>query len=384
MSLIRDRSFLANAVAHGVVDMINSLRPMLLAVLSVPLGLTNAMIGLIGAAYTFSGSLTQPLFGLLADKIGSRWVVMAGLLWLACMFGLALVVPGYAALVILIFAALGSGAVHPAGAMQATLLGREYPRNREATAASLFFLFGTGGFSIGPVIGGALLDLWGPPGLLLLLLTAVPTGIYAASNLRRPAVSIPDTESDSPANDPAPIVRRSLLAFVLLTAFRSWSQMNMITFIPKFFSDLGYRPVLYGTIATAYSIGMALGGVAGGVLGDRYSKRRVIIISMVLAAGTLVLFPYVAQTPMVYLVAPLAGAFAGAPHGIIVVLGQRMLPRRVGAASGLVLGFTFASGAVGTLISGLQADLVGFDAVFLTTAAIAAVAALMAVRLKTD
>ena len=109
-----------------------------------------------------------------------------------------------------------------------------------------------------------------------------------------------------------------------------------------------------------------------------------IIISMVLAAGTLVLFPYVAQTPMVYLVAPLAGAFAGAPHGIIVVLGQRMLPRRVGAASGLVLGFTFASGAVGTLISGLQADLVGFDAVFLTTAAIAAVAALMAVRLKTD
>jgi FSR family fosmidomycin resistance protein-like MFS transporter len=382
--LIRDRSFLANAVAHGVVDMINSLRPMLLAVLSVPLGLTNAMIGLIGAAYTFSGSLTQPLFGLLADKIGSRWVVMGGVLWLAGMFGLALVVPGYAALVILIFAALGSGAVHPAGAMQATLLGREHALNREATAASLFFLFGTGGFSIGPLIGGALLDLWGPPGLLLILLTAIPTGIYAASNLRRPAVSIPDTESDTSLDDPAPVVRRSLLAFVLLTAFRSWSQMNMITFIPKFFSDLGYRPALYGTIATAYSIGVALGGVAGGVLGDRYGKRRVIVLSMVLASASLVLFPAAAQTPMVYLVAPLAGAFAGAPHSIIVVLAQHMLPKRVGAASGLVLGFTFASGAVGTLISGLQADLVGFDAVFLTSAAIAAVAAWMAYRVKTD
>lgn len=384
MSLIRDRSFLANAAAHAVVDLINAQRPMLLAVLSVPLGLTNAMVGLIGTAYTFSGSISQPLFGLLADKIGSRWVVRAGVLWLASMFGLALVVPGYAALVILIMAALGSGAFHPAGTMEATLLGREQPINREATAASLFFLFGQSGFAIGPAIGGALLDHWGPAGLLLLLLVAVPTGFYAGTIRRRPVVPIPDAEKHATLDAQAPTVRRSLLAFVLLTTFRSWVQMNMITFIPKFFSDLGYRPTLYGAIATAYGIGVALGGVAGGTLADRYGKRRVIIASMVLASAMLALFPAAARTPLVFLVAPLAGAFAGAPHGIIVVLGQRMLPDRVGAASGLVLGFTFASGAVGTLISGLQADLVGFDAVFLTTAGIAALGALMAYRLKSD
>lgn len=384
MSLIRDRSFLANAIAHGVVDMINSQRPMLLAVFSVPLGLTNAMIGLIGTAYTFSGSLSQPLFGLLADKIGSRWVVATGVLWQAAMFGLALVMPGHAALVVLVLAALGSAAFHPSGAMEATLHGRAQPLNREATAASVFFLFGQGGFSLGPVIGGALLDRWGPAGLLLLLLLAFPTGVYSGSAIRRPALQPSQPGDDLASRKQNPAAKQSMFAFVMVIALRSWSQMNMINYIPKFFSDLGYRPSQYGAIATSYGIGTALGGVMGGYLADRFGKKRVIVLSMMLSAVTLYLFPSVAESSLVFLVAPLVGAFTGAPHGILVVLAQHMLPHRVGAASGLVLGFTFASGAVGALISGLQADAVGFIPVFLTTAIISAIGAVMALQLKTD
>jgi FSR family fosmidomycin resistance protein-like MFS transporter len=364
--------------------MINSQRPMLLAVFSVPLGLTNALIGLIGAAYTFSGSLSQPLFGLLADKIGSRWVVATGVLWQTVMFGLALVVPGHAALVVLVLAALGSAAFHPAGTMEATLLGRAQPNNREATAASIFFLFGQGGYSLGPAIGGALLDRWGPVGLLLLLVVAFPTGLYSGKVIRRSIPQPTEPGIDAPSRDENRVVGQSMFAFVLLIALRSWSQMNMINYVPKFFSDLGYRPSQYGTIATSYGIGTALGGVAGGFLADRFGKKRVIVLSMVLSAAMLGLFPSAAQTPLVFLVAPLAGAFTGAPHGILVVLAQHMLPNRVGAASGLVLGFTFASGAVGALISGLQADAFGFTPMFLSTAIISAVGALMATRLKGD
>jgi FSR family fosmidomycin resistance protein-like MFS transporter len=381
--LIRDRAFLITAAAHAVVDLINAQRPMLLAVLSVPLGLTNAMIGLIGAAYTFSGSLSQPLFGLLADRIGSRWVATVGLLWQAGMFGLALLVPGHASLIILIVAALGSAAFHPAGAMESTLLGRKGPLNREATAASLFFLFGQVGFSIGPAIGGALLDLWGPPGLLLLLLVSLPTGLSAGMYLPRKDVSPATADRENQhMTQQVPSMRGYMLPFVLLIALRSWVQINMINFIPKFFSDLGYRPSTYGTIATTYGIGVAVGGVVGGTLADRYGKRRVMAVSMALTSLMQLFFALAARTGWVFLAAPLAGAFAGAPHGIIVVLAQHMLPDRIGAASGLVLGFTFASGALGTLISGFQADLVGFDAVFLWTAGIAALGALMAYRLK--
>jgi FSR family fosmidomycin resistance protein-like MFS transporter len=200
--------------------------------------------------------------------------------------------------------------------------------------------------------------------------------------IRHPAVEPSNASDNLSTREENPLAGQSMLAFVTLIALRSWSQMNMINYIPKFFSDLGYRPSQYGAIATSYGIGTALGGVAGGYLADRFGKKRVIVLSMVLSAVMLFIFPGVADSSLVFLVAPLAGAFTGAPHGILVVLAQHMLPNRVGAASGLVLGFTFASGAVGALVSGFQADAVGFTAVFLTTAAISALGAVMALQLK--
>jgi FSR family fosmidomycin resistance protein-like MFS transporter len=81
MNLLRDRSFVASGFAHLAVDLLNSTRAVYLAFLSQPLNLTNTLIGLIGTLYTLLGSLSQPLFGYLADRVGkecsglcrSRW-----------------------------------------------------------------------------------------------------------------------------------------------------------------------------------------------------------------------------------------------------------------------------------------------------------------------
>jgi FSR family fosmidomycin resistance protein-like MFS transporter len=77
-----------------------------------------------------------------------------------------------------------------------------------------------------------------------------------------------------------------------------------------------------------------------------------------------------------------AGALTGATHSIVVVEAQRMLPGQMGVASGLVLGFTFASGSLGTVLSGIQADAFGFSAMFFTTAVITAVAAIFGLALR--
>ena len=152
MSILKDRPFFAAAVAHFAVDALNSQRPLVLAVLSVPLGLSNTAIGLVSTIYTFSGSLSQPIFGWLADRIGPRWVATLGVLWMAGAFGLAVNLPGYAPLILLILASLGSGAFHPAGTMEATIRGRYHLSGRETTASSIFFFFGALGYSFGPVV----------------------------------------------------------------------------------------------------------------------------------------------------------------------------------------------------------------------------------------
>jgi FSR family fosmidomycin resistance protein-like MFS transporter len=378
LSLFKDRAFRAAALAHAVVDLLNGQKSLLLAVFSVPLGLSNALIGLVSALYTFSGSLLQPVFGLLADRYGGRWVAVVGLVWMTGAFVLAVSIPGYGALVLLVLAALGSAAFHPAGTMEATLIGRRQPIAQETTSASVFFLFGTLGFTIGPAIGGPIIDHWGTQGLVVLLIPVVPIALNAATFLPEHQIQQFHEERGEKIERGPFRFRTIFIPFFGLTALRSWTQSNMLTFLPKYFSDLGFPPREFGPIMALFMGGSAVGGVAAGWLADRYGKQRVLLWSLLLAALPLAMYPLVGSSRWVYLVSIFAGAFTGAPHSILVVLAQRMIPGRMGTVSGFVLGFTFASGAIGALISGLQADMVGFNAVFYTSALLSVIAALMA------
>ncbi len=89
------------------------------------------------------------------------------------------------------------------------------------------------------------------------------------------------------------------------------------------------------------------------------------------------LFPAFGATNWSFGLSFLVGLLTGVSYSLIIVTGQSLLPGRPGVASGLALGFTFASGSIGTLMSGILADRSGFGAVFATTAVICLLAALM-------
>jgi len=382
VSLLRDRSFLTASLAHFSVDLLNAQRPVLLAVLSVPLGLTNALIGLVTMLYTFAGSLSQPLFGWLSDRFGARRIASWGILWMAVFFGLALLAPGSTSLVLIVLAAFGSGAFHPAGTVEATEVGRIHVAGQQATAVATFILFGQVGYSIGPAFGGLIVERWGPAGLLLFLPPALVAGPAVARHFSLPAPSLATASSNTSRLPTASVAWGTFLALAGLAALRSWAQTNMITFLPKYYSDLGFSPTYYGVMVAMFMGGSALGGVAGGLLGDRANARAVIFWSLVIGAVPLALFPMLSTSPGAFLLSAASGALTGASNGITVVMAQRMMPGRLGAASGLVLGYTFASGAIGTWLSGLHADLAGFDAVFLSTAGVTFLAGILALGLR--
>ena len=374
MSLFSDRSFRATAAGHFAVDLINSQRPLILATWSAPFGLSNSLIGLISAAYTLLGSTLQPAFGLLADRIGARWVATFGILWMAVSFGLAVLVPGRVALLLLVLTAIGSAAFHPAGTSEATERAKQHFIAKVAYAASLFFLFGQIGLAIGPAVGGVIVELQGVSGLIVLLVVAVPVGVYAG--IRIPSggsrsATVRDVLSN--AGD-----WRGFVPFAVVITLRSWSTMTMIAFIPKYYSDLGYGPAAFGIFAAMYMGGSAIGGVLGGWLADRTNKRVLVSRTMILAGIPLLLMAAFGGGAWGYLIVFLAGGLLGMSHSPIVVHAQAMVPAYAGAASGAVLGFTFASGAIGVLISGLIADRYGFSVVFAVTAVAVVLGGLLA------
>lgn len=398
MSLLLDALFNSVAYGHFIVDVLNGQRSVLLTYWSQDLGLSNAWLALVTTIYVWVASLSQPVFGWITDRFGkTRLMAAGGILWLTGFFALALFLPVTWAIPCLILGSLGSAAFHPSGAAQAVLRGRSILAGRETTSASWFFLFGQFGYFIGPIVGGPLLQRFGPGGLLLLAAPALAIGLNAAWRLRLPA------KTAGAGADPARAARTVeagaagsgsrggaartgslgfVLALVIVAGLQSWAQQNMNTFLPKYLSDLGQTPAVYGLMAGLFMGGSALGNVLGGNLADRFGRRRVAATMLALAGLPLFAIARLGWSPWLYLLVPLAGGCTGAVHSIIVVLAQRLLKGGMALASGLTMGFMFSAGALGTLLSGPLADAWGFPPVFLMTAGLALAASLAALFLR--
>jgi len=380
MPLLFDSLFSSIALGHLMVDLLNGSRSVLLAYLSGPLGLTNANIALISTLYIWMSSMTQPVFGWLTDRFGPRWFAAGGLLWMMTFFMLAMFIPGKESLFFLVVASLGSAALHPGGAMQATLRGRTHYAGRETTAASFFFMFGQMGFFFGPIIAGPLLGAFGLLGLLIPAGLCLPIALNVGWQLRhtRPAQSADKNETALRFNRSAGFV----ITLATVAILQAWAQQNMMTFLPKYLKDLGQAPALYGLITGLFMGGSALGNVLGGQLADRFGKQRVAGVMLALASIPLFLISRVGWSPWLYLLVPLAGMLSGSVHSIVVVIAQGTIKGGMALASGLILGIMFSAGAFGTLLSGPLADGWGFPPVFQLTAGLVLTASLVTTRLK--
>lgn len=384
MRLLRHPIFLAVALSHFIVDVLNGLAGILLAVLSVPLGLTNANIGLIATVYSLVSSLAQPIFGWLSDRYGSRWATAGGVLWMALFYSLVAVAPGYWPIVFLVLAAIGSAAFHPPGTMRAVQVGHLHMTGQAATAASVFFLFGQGGLSVGPAVGGLLIEGLGRAGLLILTAVTVPIGLFTAWQLRPAPAAAPGRPRA--ASNLAPAARPDRAVFVLvmaLASLRTGAQAITTTFAPKFFHDQSVSPAVYGAIVALYMGGSAIGGVFGGVLADRWGRRRTITLALLLSVVPFYFFP-LASGGWIFLLAVLAGLFNGAPHSVFVTMAQRALPGRAALASGLTLGLMFGAGALGAYLGGLAADQLGLAPVLQANAILVLTAALLSLALQPE
>ncbi len=387
MRLLKHPLFLSLSLSHFIVDVLNGQTGILLAVLSVPLALSNATIGLIATIYALTGSLGQPIFGWLSDRWGARWAAAGGVLWMAFFFSLVAVTPGFWPIVLLVVGSLGSAAFHPPGTMKAAQVGHLHLPGQVATAASFFFLFGQGGLSLGPALGGLIIDHLGRGGLLLLTAITVPIGLWTAWQLRPAPVTVGASGKAQAASQPAgPLVSPDRVLFILvilLAGLRTWSQSITTTFAPKFFQDQGVSPTVYGAIVAVFMGGSAIGGVLGAVLADRWGRRRTITLSLAFSILPFYFFP-LADGALIYVLVALAGFFNGAPHSIFITLAQRALPGRAAFASGLTLGLMFAFGAIGAYLGGILGDRIGLQLVLQGSAGIAVTTTLASLAMRPE
>ena len=404
MYIPRKRQFWSVGFGHLTNDIFMSTGSVLLIFLSTTIvPMSNTQIGFALGMQQLSGALTQPLFGLRADKTGGRFIGSGGLAWVVTMYTLTLLTAlftrnYYLMLIPFLLQGLGSAALHPVGMLHAS----ESDSSRAASNTAYFFLMGQLGLALGPAVCGYLLDVanrgtlasyagvTGFPGgttnnisllpLFIMALFAIPTVLFMLTGL--PANRIAPVKVGKPKEKPAnsSLVYMPFLMIGLLVILRALAQPGSANFIPVLFEEKGWTAAQYGLITSSFWIASGIAGVVMGDLADRFDRRLSVLASMAISAPAFFLLPVVDGT-LAFVLAIIAGGFSGGSHSIIVVLAQELVPDSKGFASGAILGFIFASGAVGNIIIGSVSDVIGLGVTFQIVAITAVISGFVALLL---
>ena len=352
-----NRGLLMLMAGHFTVDLYGGLLPVLYPILREQLALDLGAIGLIATLFTTALSVSQPLFGLFVDRFGSRWLGPLAVLWMGVFFTLIGFAPSYPAILgLAVLAALGSGAYHPLGASNVPLVTSSTRLN---TAFSFFTVGGTSGFALGPLVGAVLFGVFGLRGPLVILPLAVGVAAWLAFGLK--AVDLRRAAPPRAADAPRRVLQlRPLLAVLGIVMLRSWTFMVLINFLPLLYQSFGYGAGFYSPLLFVIIISGSLGTIVGGIVADRFSRKAVIITSLLLlgpAIWLLLAFP----GPGAFALGALAGFIADFSLPATLTLAQGLMPGRVGVTTGLILGIGFVTAGIGVSITGAIGDRIGLS-----------------------
>jgi len=385
MSLFRNQTYLAVTLGHFTIDTFASMGPVLVTFFSVSLGLSASQIGLAIGAFQLTGAATQPLFGWLTDKIGSRWLGPASVAWTLSFLVVAVLLLQQTEsfipfLIPFGLAALGVGAFHPQGAMHA---GTSI-KNREATATAIFFFCGQTGLATGPFLAGLILDSIGASGIYLIALFALPLPLFMAYAMRyvagHAAPVLQRAVEQGAAATTATARWGAVVLWITMVGFRSWAYLGTVAFLPKIFQTAGWNATSYGLITSTFWLASGVSGIIAGTFADRLGRRQVVFVTT-LIGSIAVYFLSLNQGLLAFPLAMLAGGLLGASHSILVVMFQALLPGRKALASGMALGYIFGIGALAAWGNGLLADSWGLITVIQMGAGLGLIGALLALLL---
>lgn len=372
----------AISFCHLLNDMMQSLLPSIYPILKDSYALSFGQIGMLTFVYQITASMLQPLIGLYTDRKPKPYSLVIGMGF--TLVGLVLLSQAHSFGWLLTAAALvgtGSSVFHP----ESSRVARMAAGGRPGLAQSLFQVGGNAGSAIGPLLAAFIVlphgqssVAWFSAAALLGMLLLTNVGHwYKSHGLERLK---PKAASNGAATIALPrktvtLAIGVLLALIFSKFFYMASLTSYYTFylIQHFGVSVGHAQLLLFVFLGA----VACGTIAGGPLGDRFGRKRIIWISILGVLPFSLLLPYANLLWTALLTVPIGFILASA-FPAIVVYAQELLPGKTGTVAGLFFGFAFGMGGIGAAALGLLADATSITFVYKVCAFLPAVGLLTA------
>ena len=376
---IDKRAMLLLSSGHLATDFANGALPALLPYFKERFGLSYTFAALLMLASAASSSVIQPLFGLWSDKRGALWLAPAGVALGGIGIALAADAPSYWLVFgLVVVSGIGVAAFHPEGSKFAAYVSGR----RRASGMAAFAIGGNLGYALGPIVAGALVATLGLRGGLLLVVPCAAVAALLVVRYRYLESFAPRAE-DVAAVERAPDQTRALVTLLGVITLRSFSWFGLITFVPLWEVSLGHSKSHGNHLLALMLLVGAVGTVVAGPAADRFGRRPVLLASLVATPPLISTFIVVGGAVGAVCLA-LVGVCVIGTFGVTMVMSQEYMPRRIGMASGLSIGFSIGLGGIGAVALGAVADSVNLRTALWVAALIPLLAVALGARLPSS
>lgn len=327
-------------------------------------GVGVAIIGVLIAAYDLAEIVSKPLFGSLADRVGMKRTMLAGIaVFIAASLLYAIVDPR---LLVVVRFAQGVGAA-ALSAVSAALVGIYFAENR-GRAYGIYNALKGAGYVVSPVVGGAIVQR--------VNFTAI---FYATAAVGALAflisLALPKPQSDEGAdldNDDdlsfkglLQVLRQpDLLKWYLVIVINMFFVGILFGFLPVYISTLGYSPFDSGVLISVVALAYLLVQPVAGALADRIDARKTVAVGLTLAALGVVAAPFTDGASLIA-VSTVAGIGVGTVWTNSDLVVSRLAKQgRLGATMGAAGSFKEFGDMAGPLLIGVLAQFAGLKAGF--------------------
>ena len=324
------------------------------------LGGRESTIGFIMGAASMATIITTPSVGILIDKWGKKWFLLAG--------GLLMSVTSlpFAYLNSLSFAFPALRVLHGAAlslcfVSAGTLIADVSSPGRRSQAIGIFGLFSVINFALAPYIGKKIVEAYGFGDLFVLDFLIGSSAFIAALFIREPKLL--HTDGYAGSSYKAVLFRRGVLIAALALMVAGTGFVSSVTFVPVFAKRIGVRS--FEIFFITYTVAVLAVRLLGGWIPDKFGKKKSSVPALFLFALGISAIGFASGSEGLVL----AGVLIGLGHGLfypaIYALVIDLSPEadRGKAVSICSVAFTFG-GMLGVFLYGVIVETWGFRSMF--------------------
>lgn len=352
------------SVCHFIHDIYSSFFAPLLPLIIEKFSLTLTQAGFLSTIMQVP-ALFNPFIGFLADRINARYFIILAPATTAipmCLLGLA---PNYGVLLLLFFATGISVAVFhvPAPVMVSQLSG-----NRKGKGMSFFMTGGELARTIGPMLAVGAVSVFSFEGYYPIMVFGIFASIWLYFKFSGVDVRVKKSDRQ-PLLATCLEMKNILLPLTAILASRGFMHASITTFLPTLINMETGNIWLAGFGLTAFeAIGVA-GVLSSGTLSDTFGRKQILIISLLCAPVSLILFIYTGGLLRFFMLL-VTGFTLLSTSPVMLAIVQEHARSGPSTANGLYMMVSFISRSAIVVIVGMIADRIGLPATYCLSAGI--------------